>query len=149
MWGIQDSLLQSYRGIFITAESVVIAIAASVTTSNPWSAIFLNALGLALLCMWHRVCFNRALDVTFVQWLMARAEEGTNVSAPFKAFKDFQAGHTITVAGQSVQRNASNDSLRTSMRHSATRQWMEVRLPIAFLILWGATTYMAVYELSK
>jgi hypothetical protein len=45
MWGTQDLLLQAYRSIFITTESVVFAIAAAITTLNPRSAIALTVLG--------------------------------------------------------------------------------------------------------
>ncbi len=81
MWGIQDSLLQSYRSIFITAESVVFGIAAAITSIKPPGAIVLTILGLVLLFLWHKVCFSRSVDVSFVQWLLARVEGGADISA--------------------------------------------------------------------
>jgi len=154
MWSIQDSLLQAYRSIFITAESVVFAIAAAITTLNPRSVIALSVLGIVLLWMWNIVCRNRAVDVSFIQWLLARAEEGSDVSAPLTHFKDFQAGKIITVAGRSVWRQVKrdqqgqvNDQPFVSMTKSPTRRWMEVYLPMVFLILWLSVAYLAVQAL--
>jgi len=150
MWGIQDSLLQAYRSIFITAESVVFAIAAAITILNPWSAIAITVLGVVLLWMWHKVCWNRAVDVSFVQWLLAQAEEGADISAPLTNLRDFQAGKIITVAERSVWRHMKKDQEGkvidqpfVSMTTSPTRRWMEVYLPIVFLVLWLSVAYLA------
>ncbi|MGC2047042.1 MAG: hypothetical protein WA635_00305, partial [Gallionella sp.] len=154
MWGIQDSLLQAYRSIFITAESIVFAIAAAITTLNPWSAIALTVLGLVLLWMWHKVCSSRAVDVSFVQWLLARAEEGADISAPLTNFKEFQTGKIITIAGRSVWRHVKkdpegkvNDEPFISITKSPTRRWMEVNLPIVFGLLWLGVACLAVRAL--
>lgn len=98
LWSIQESLLQAYRSIFITAESILFAIAAAIASTEPSPALMLTFLGYFLLWMWHRVCANRAIDVSFTQWLLARAEEGADVSAPLASLKNFQAGQVITVA---------------------------------------------------
>ncbi len=154
MWGIQDSLLQAYRSIFITAESVVFAVAAAITTVNPWSAIALTVLGFVLLWMWYTVCSSRAVDVSFVQWMLARAEEGADVSAPLANFKDFQAGQIITVAGRSVWRHVNkdqegkvNDQPFVSATKSPTRRWVEVYLPVVFGLLWLSVACVAVRAL--
>jgi len=52
--------------------------------------------------MCHKVCWNRAVDISFVQWLLAPAEGGADIFAPLMDFKDFQAGEVINVAGRSV-----------------------------------------------
>ena len=143
MWGIQESLLQAYRSIFITAESVVFAIAAAILTLNPVSTTVLTVLGLFLLWMWHKVCSNRAIDVSFIQWMLARSEEGASVPSPLINLKQFQAGEVITVCDRSVWRHTKkdlegkvNDKPFVSMTKSPTRRWMEVYLALFFLVLW-------------
>jgi hypothetical protein len=150
LWGIQESLLQAYRSIFITAESVVFAVAAAITTSNPISALILTFLGLVLLYMWHRVTSNRAKDVSFVQWLLARAEEGESIEAPLKLFKDFQGCAVITIGERSVWRmldrginDKVNDRAYVSLTKSPSRHWMEVKLPAFFGVLWVMIALLA------
>ncbi|MCP1499112.1 hypothetical protein J2Y86_003819 [Pseudomonas migulae] len=143
LWGIQESLLQAYRSIFITAESIIISVAATIATSSPVSALMLTFLGCFQLWMWHRVCANRAKDVSFTQWLLARAEEGADVSAPLACFKRFQAGNVITINDRSVWRDIEkamvshvHDEQFIAMTNSPTRRWMEIYLPLLFLLLW-------------
>lgn len=154
LWSIQESLLQTYRSIFITAESVIFAIAAAITGTTPWSALILTFLGYFLLWMWHRVCANRALDVSFTQWLLDRAERGANVSAPLACLKSFQDGQTITIDGRSVCRHPNNstkehvnDDPFISMGKSRTRVWMERYLPLLFAVLWVIVAWLAVQQI--
>ena len=143
MWSIQESLLQTYRSIFITAETVAFAIAAAVASLYPLSAVLLTVLGFFLLWMWHKVCSNRAIDVSFVQWLLIRAEEGNDIPTPLLSLKQFQCGQIITVANRSVWRHnykdhegLVNDVASVSMSKSPTRLWMELYLPLFFIMLW-------------
>lgn len=154
LWSIQESLLQTYRSIFITAESVVFAIAAAIAGTAPWSALILTFLGYFLLWMWHRVCANRALDVSFTQWLLDGAEQGADVSAPLACLKDFQAGQPITINGRSVCRHTKNstkehinDSPFISMVKSRTRVWMEIYLPLLFAALWVMVACLALQQI--
>ena len=56
LWSVQDSLLQSYRSMFVTAQSVVMSLAAAIAASKPTLA---NVLPL----LWRAVCSER-LSVT-------------------------------------------------------------------------------------
>ena len=156
LWSIQESLLQAYRSIFITAESIVIGIAVAIAASSPIAALVLSGLGLLLLWMWHRVCSERALDVSFVQWLIRRAEEGSDVTTPLSDFKRFQAGNVISLGGREVWRRPSesksgraNDESYFSSTRSSTRLWMEIRLPLVFLALWVFVAVTAAWTLRS
>lgn len=145
LWSIQESLLQSYRSLFITVQSIIVAVAA-VVTDQPGSALFLVALGIVLLVAWHQVCRDRAEDVSFAQWLVLQSERGVEIPSPLDTFKQFQDGKTITFGNRQVWRTrqskgsakatGSRDIEFDKMLQSKTRKWMESRLPIAFLILW-------------
>ena len=155
LWSIQEALLQAYRSIFITAESIVIGIAVAIAASSPISALVLAGLGLLLLWMWHRVCSERALDVSLVQWLLRRAEEGSDVSSPLSDFKKFQGGDVIALGGREVWRRPDesragkiNDESYRSSTRSSTRLWMETRLPLVFLALWGFVAATAVWTIT-
>lgn len=150
LWSIQESLLQAYRSIFITAESVIFAIAAAIANSTPYSAIILTFLGYFLLWMWHKVCANRALDVSFTQWLLIQAEEGIDIPTPVGCLKRFQAGEIITINDRPIQRHIKkpsaseiNDKLFVSMTKGPTRRWMETYLPLLFAVLWLVVAYLA------
>lgn len=156
MWSIQESLLQAYRSIFITAQSVVFAIAAAVSTLSPWSAIVLAALGVVLLVIWQMVTSNRARDVSFVQWLLLQAEEGHDVPSPLKLFKEFQGGLVVTVGTRSVWRSPNpdpkglvNDVPFVNLGKSPSRRWMEVWLPYCFWALWVIVAVMALSSIIK
>jgi hypothetical protein len=151
LWGIQESLLQSYRSIFITAESIVFAVAAAIAAIAPQSALVLTLLGFSLLWLWHEITSNRARDVSFVQWLLAQVEHGEAVSTPLHTFKEFQAGAVITVGAKSVWRykgkdpeSKVNDHPFVNFGKSPSRKWMEVWLPSFFIVLWVVVAYLAI-----
>ncbi|CAN5412073.1 hypothetical protein BH09GEM1_BH09GEM1_46060 [soil metagenome] len=137
LWSIQESLLQSYRSTFITAESVVFGLAASVATTAPWPLVtaFL-VLGVGLTVPWTQICGARARSVSFVHWLILRAESGQQESRPFHAFKEFQD------TGRYDPLVLDADPVFMKLSHSRTRWWMEKVLPTSFLILWF---FLAIY----
>ena len=92
MWDIQESLLQSYRGIFITPESIILAIAATIlSTKLPLIAIILTAPGFIILWLWWSICKNRAMDVSFIQWLLLKIDDKEyTISEPVRIFKNWQ-----------------------------------------------------------
>ena len=67
MWDIQDSLLQSYRNIFLTSESIFASVAVFVasTSSLHW---FFPLLGMGIFIifwLWIPICTKRGCDVWF------------------------------------------------------------------------------------
>ncbi|SRR6266542_2360468 len=158
LWDIQESLLQSYRALFVTAESIVFGLAATIMTSQPRSCLVLGLLGLSILWIWHEVCKNRATDVTFAQWLAVHAEEGIETPAPVTALKSFQDNEVITVGGRRVWRRGPSiretggvkierDERYDRMLQSKSRRRMEFQLPALFLGLWIVVSFFAILSI--
>jgi hypothetical protein len=130
MWSIQDSLLQAYRGIFITTQSIVFAIAVFIASnSRPLFAIFLALLGFCLLVVWFLVCLRRGLAVWFFQWHILLLEKGESVpQAILSEFKQWQSskGWRALKGNHDWQR----------LTKSQTRFLMDKTLPVAFGALW-------------
>jgi hypothetical protein len=163
---LQDSLLQAYRGIFVTAQSVVFAVAANAMLSSPRTTFILAVLGLVMLKTWHDVTRSRAQDVSLAQWLVLLAENASEVDAlsvsmrPFSTLKTFQEGQVITRLGRHAWRGTGStrtvadqqvlvrDADFEASINSATRVYMEKLLPAAFLSLWVVVLYFAVRAAS-
>jgi hypothetical protein len=145
LWGIQESLLQTYRAVFITVESVLFGIAVAAVKDDPVAGLLLTGLGLFVVWMWNRVCSSRAKDVSFVQWMLEQTENGVPVPKPFLCLRRFQAGDTITIGARTVSRHRDSPKLTTDkpyatayglMSLTRARPLLETYLPIVFLILW-------------
>jgi hypothetical protein len=155
LWDIQDSLLQSYRSMFITAQSIIFAIGAALTIQAPKATLVLACMGVLTVFLWHVVCRNRALDVTFSQWLVLNAEQGLDIHYPVTFLKSFQACEVVTIENKSVWREIEKKRTNTSgveldldplfkkMLESKTRKKLENYLPLLFLILWIAVILLA------
>ena len=133
MWDIQDGLLQSYRSIFVTSESILIAISAALLTSNaPYLSIILSVLGYFVLHIWKSICNARALDVSFLQWLLLKIDRlDINVEKPVDAFKKWQ--DTKMFGDIDVRKN---DDFKDMVSNSETRTKTEKTLPRVFLWIW-------------
>jgi hypothetical protein len=66
MWGIQDALLQSYRSIFLTSQSILFGIIAVIATKYPILALLLSPIGFCIVHkLWKPICKGRGYDVWF------------------------------------------------------------------------------------
>ena len=77
LWSIQESLLQNYRMIFITAEAIFLSVAAAiVATKVPLLAFVIAIPGIFILFIWAPITRARAKYVLFAQELIRAAEDG-------------------------------------------------------------------------
>lgn len=131
LWNTQESLLQSYRSIFVTAQSIVFAVAVTIaSTDQPWLALLLAVPGMYMMSMWTGICRSRARDVSFVQWLMLKLERGEAVGPVINSFKEYQRSKTYNGT------NVLEDEEYREMINSMTRRKMEVILPRIFWVMW-------------
>jgi len=133
IWGIQDALLQSYRSIFITAESILVAISVTmISLKTPIFCIIFSILGFYVLCLWQSICNARALDVSFIQWLLLKMDsDGILVEKPVDAFKQWQIDKTFKEVNVLTEENFID-----MVAKSETRTKMEVKLPKVFKFMW-------------
>jgi hypothetical protein len=129
LWGVQDGLLQQYRTIFITMQSIFIAVAAALLQAKePWiSTVLLTVLGVVTLYLWVTICLKRGQAVYCVQYLCLRAEQGQPLSAPIRILKEFQDGH---------HKEIERDPQYRALLGGSTRKKLEVVLPSLFVVAW-------------
>lgn len=131
LWGIQEALLQQYRTIFITMQSIFIAVAASVfQRTNPWLPMsLLFALAMFTLWLWLSTCNKRGRAVYFCQFLALKAEAGEIIPDPLKTLKDLEAGELLDT-------KITRDALYLSLFQNKLRTKMQVMLPWVFVGAW-------------
>lgn len=129
LWRVQESLLQAYRAMFIGAQSIFISIA-SIITQNKDAFFPLGAmtfLGLATLYMWHSICRPRGKAVYLIQSFVLKAEKGEKIYNPLTKLKNFQ---------DSPNSSGGEDTQYRALKGGATRNKMEVYLPLIFFLAW-------------
>ena len=100
LWAIQDSLLQSYRSVFITIESIFIAVSITIQGFSVPDPLFLAPvvlIGLYVNKSWLEITSSRGLSVHFLQTLLRRHENPSeypdaemNTIEPFERLRKFQ-----------------------------------------------------------
>jgi hypothetical protein len=143
LWSIQESLLQSYRSIFITIESVIFALSAFVTTTQSdfvFAKFPLMFLGVFLIPIWMCVCHARARAVTFVHWMIQRQEAGESVQLPYSCFRQFQMDRKFN--GLTV----TEDKQFKKLSDSKTRKRMDLVVPVIFGLCWLVLLVMQVWS---
>jgi hypothetical protein len=129
LWGIQDTLLQQYRTIFITMQSIFIAVAATLLSAKvPWIPMtLLTVLGSFTLWLWITICRSRGRGVYLLQFLAMQAEAGVPVVRPVRTLKDFQ---------DKKHPEIETNELFRALEHGRTRWKLEFLLPIVFSLAW-------------
>lgn len=76
VWSIQESLLQSYRNLFLTSESVLISISTFIcTTKYPGYNFLLIPLGIFLLFLMKNLTIRRGLGVNYCEIILQQIEK--------------------------------------------------------------------------
>ena len=138
---IQESLLQSYRRIFISTQSVLIAVAAGVAFAVDRELAAFFALGIMFLVAMYlnylhiKVCGLRGKAVYFVQWLILRFEQGIAVNRPLTYMKEYLN------SGKYEGINVVDDEGYNQLTGAASAEEQGVRkplnsLPWVFVVLW-------------
>jgi hypothetical protein len=133
MWSIQDSLLQSYRNVFLTTQAVLFSVAVFIAQGKtPVLALPLVVIGLTLVLLWRFVVIRRGYDVWFFHLRMLRLDAGQPVEENlFSAFKSWQA-----IPPSERRKILERDNLGKTLLDSATRKGMDVYLPLVFGACW-------------
>jgi hypothetical protein len=151
LWSIQENLLQWYRAIFITSESIFFTFAITLSAnSNYLFSLVLAVLGFGYVILWYVVCNSRGRDVTFVQWVTKKAE-GTlskkqlaslseGVVTTFKKYQDGEEDkenlNNRINKGKFAGELVTDDTDFKHMLGSPTRKRMDRWLPTIFGVIW-------------
>ena len=143
LWDIQESLLQSYRGIFITAESIFAAVTATLLTIKQPGGSFLIPLviiGLFINWLWVSLSEGRGNCVQYIQTLIRRVENGNPPDRPFQMFKEFQINESFRLKEMS-----SSDWCEPMKKRIA----MNYVLPFIFYAFWLVISATVGYEIFR
>ena len=146
LWTTQDTLLQGYRSMFLTTESLLIAVAVTLLATSPNANILpLILLGVIVIYVWRLITRQRSRDVSFVQHLILSCEEGKYVENPFSTFKDYQKSWLNAQKYQIDYINSASEdfdykgvffSKGQPFIKWGTRKHMEVTLPLIYFCAW-------------
>jgi len=95
LWTIQESLLQSYRRIFVSAQSILIAAGTGIAFAIGRDLAAFFALGIMFLVVIYllylnvKICGLRGEAVYFVRWLILKYEQGIAVNCPMTAMNEY------------------------------------------------------------
>lgn len=134
LWNIQDSLLQQYRVIFVTMQSILIAVG-GLTIDATKPAVVLISIGilaLATIYLWWELCRARGRSVHFVQHLILKAERGEIITKPLDRLKLFQEANCPDIDDQDFRRVRGKGNPSENL----TRWRMDTTLPLMFALAW-------------
>jgi hypothetical protein len=148
-WSIQESLLQSYRGLFISSQSIIFSVAALIVTAeaktpengiiNIASFLTLLVIGILLLKYWVDICRARELDVSYCQLAILKIEK-ENETQVVNFMTEFKIWQTLPeIKKKEILSN-------TQLSESQTRKRLSRHLPILFLGLWVISTVLLVIK---
>ncbi len=130
-WQIQENLLQTYRVLFVTSQTLVFSVASiTVSQNKPDKITFfvLLCLGLYLLTLWYKICRSRGFDVSYCQKILLDIENNIEHETFMTNFKKWQKKKR----DEKVQILSQYETLP----ESPTRRNMEFKLPFIFALLW-------------
>lgn len=143
LWGIQDSLLQSYRGIFLTSLSILFgaAIVLEETSSSPL-VYPLSFLGVIICVIWNMTCSYRGESVWFFQYLLLKVESGEEVTEAYSSYKEFPGSGKYSISD--IKRDTIWEKY---FEKSKARIVMDLVLPLCLIApLWF---FLIIYHIVK
>lgn len=149
LWGTQESLLQNYRSIFISTESILLSLSVTVLSiGHPLFSLLLVAPGIFLHSLWRSICSSRGRDVSFSQRLIEKIEVGEikelNILVEFKRYQK----NVNTKNGYVLEDWVlNNDEVFNQMLQSKTRIKMDKYLPNSYLVLWITIIILAISQM--
>lgn len=152
LWGIQESLLQAYRAIFITSQTLFISLAflylpdptniegtkfALVVLALSSSAFL--GIGNVMISVWKEVCEARGRAVSCVQAMALIVESGERmINDPVNTLKEFQADEDMD-----THWIYEHEIYEKRLSSSFSRKKMETTLPLSFRVAWSVYLLVA------
>ncbi|ELF4909359.1 hypothetical protein M2G59_21370 [Vibrio vulnificus] len=148
LWDTQESLLQNYRGIFISSESILLSLSVTVLSiGDPLFALLLAVPGLFLHRLWRSICTSRGRDVSFAQRLIEKIEMGDVLEMSVLCeFKRYQSEHNSKSGYVFGTWELNKDKVFAKMQLSKTRIKMDKHLPNAYAVLWVLVVLLSLYK---
>jgi hypothetical protein len=139
-WQIQENLLQWYRSIFLTSQSILIGFSLNISAneSSTENGVKVNLLffsvwfsGVISLYFWRSVCKNRALDVSYFQNEIITLENNSSKinNSLLSEFKLWQK-KSYVLKLKDIKKAPLKNYIKT------TRFKMDILLPSLYFLLW-------------
>lgn len=135
-----DSILQAYRIIFISSETILISFAA-LLISFPTSLLklvlifSLFLLGFCLVGPWIKITWDRGLYVSYCNMQLQRVEEGEIPKEAYAAFRQWKEEPDWQRKQKKIDEYRKQHNQQPILKEYA-RLIMGLILPISFLVLW-------------
>jgi len=132
LYQANESLLQSYRQIFISFESFLLAVGAIVVNENKWFVCLIAAIGiLSIWWLWYRIVRSRHLIVDFHKFNLSRFMPPENKSEDaYVHDKGLRKRVNQDFEDQDPQKRKIQNSFR------GTRIKIDLIMPILITFVW-------------
>lgn len=138
IWDIQDSLLQAYRTIFLTSQSVLFSISVFIATTNkPYYVFFIFPIGVYLLWLMYSLTRKRGYGVWYCQLQILNIENHSYTHRGFflTEFKKF-----MQKTDSQKRQILMNDRIGKGLIIDNIRKRMDIQITAIFFVLWFALT---------
>ncbi len=147
LMGHSEDLLQSYRALFITSQSVMFSVSVFLASSkqntgdipdieNGIYLIFLAIAGISLIGLWIYSTFHRGYAVWYFQWKLLLSEQ--NVYDSDAPFNDFSTWQSKSVKEKRAELSSCYTGNKVLSNGFSVRHILNTLLPGLFLLLWVA-----------
>jgi hypothetical protein len=138
IWSIEEMLLQSYRAIFITMQSILIAAFAAFPTTNMLGRLALAIFGLIGIPAWVYVTERRQRYLDIVQFLLKCCDAGTLplTESGRSVFRHAQKTGTVKLTSLAEPAMIYTHPQYGRRGFGSARLVIGALMPLSFAILW-------------
>jgi len=128
---VNENLLQSYRQVFLSFESLLLAVGALVFDNHPGAMLVITAIGISTIwAIWHRIVRSRQLIVDYYKYGMKEhmPPENNSEEAYVHDAKERKAAN--------LKYEAKNPGENIRNGYRPTRAKLDLALPILLTVVW-------------
>lgn len=142
----QTALIQSYRNIFLTCQSILFAVAAFIASQGSPVSVLLSPIGVFLSVSWIVIDRHRGLDELFFDCHLLNKEKGIEISNVYNAYYDWGALSLKGKKDKISECPRGKDVLRVYGKLISTKGVIGTLLPSLFLLLWAILVYLVLFN---
>jgi hypothetical protein len=148
-WSVNESLLQSYRSIFISSQSFLLAVGAVLVEQYPYLNIVIAGLSLLMIWwIWIPVVKARRRIVDYYKYALKLNDEQSVLFLQRFIEHDYvKDGTQRREANQFLQEAIGEKKPITDLRE--TRKKIDIYLPIGFSIIWLLFIIISIVEMIQ
>ncbi|MFT3796502.1 NUDIX hydrolase [Flavobacterium sp.] len=134
LWSVQESLLQTYRSLFLTTQSILFSIAVFIaTTKKPYFSMLLFPIGIYLLFFGFRITKKRGFGVWYCILHLHKLDKNLNFNTNSLTI---DLHNFMELSYKQKIEYFQSDEVGKSMLDDKTRRGMDYRITYLFILLW-------------